>query len=291
MAKNNLTIRKGKCMNFGNCNKANTKEIIEVNIGEDFICPECEGPLIDILGKKPFPVWIIIVIAIILVLCGGVYFGYPFVKGLFDKKKPIEEEHIVPVEDITLDITSLSFVNIGASMRLAATVHPINVADKNKKVIWQSIDTSIATVDENGIVTSMASGSTLISAYTGNGLSATCYVEVANVSASNAPKPATQQPVNQTSRIIEKTYSFGKYKGDAVNGYPEGDGTMTYNRRVQIAKHDTNASPRFAESGDYFIGSWGNGDIVSGILYDKNGNIKERIIAPKRFNQYDISKD
>jgi hypothetical protein len=66
---------------------------------------------------------------------------------------------------------------------------------------------------------------------------------------------------------------------------------MTYTRRVQIAKHDTQNPPHYAEAGDKFVGSWGNGDIVSGTLYGKDGAIKEKIFAPKRFNHYDISKD
>lgn len=88
-----------------------------------------------------------------------------------------------------------------------------------------------------------------------------------------------------------KIYSFGSYRGDLKNGIPEGDGTMTYTRRVQIAKHDTQNPAHYAEAGDYFVGSWGNGDIVSGALYNKDGVIKERILAPKRFNEYDLSKD
>jgi len=99
------------------------------------------------------------------------------------------------------------------------------------------------------------------------------------------------QPIKQTSKVIEKTYSFGIYKGGAINGYPEGDGKMTYSRQVQIAKHDTKSPPHFAESGDYFVGSWGNGDIISGTLYNRNGNVKEKILAPKRFNLYNISND
>ena len=45
MAKNSLN-KKGRCMNIGNCNKANTKEVIEVGLGEDFVCPECGGQLV-----------------------------------------------------------------------------------------------------------------------------------------------------------------------------------------------------------------------------------------------------
>ena len=79
------------------------------------------------------------------------------------------------------------------------------------------------------------------------------------------------------------------------DGIPEGDGKLTYTRRVQIAKHDKdkNLKPivRFAEAGDYFEGSWGNGDIVSATLYDSNQNIKEKIFTSKRPAPYDISND
>lgn len=96
---------------------------------------------------------------------------------------------------------------------------------------------------------------------------------------------------NNSSKTITKNYPFGIYKGNALNGYPEGNGKMTYNRQVQIAKQDTKLPPHIATSGDYFIGSWGNGDIISGTLYDRNGNVKEKILAPKRFSLHDISND
>ena len=37
------TKRAGKCINFGNCTKADNKEIIELEITEDFLCPECNS--------------------------------------------------------------------------------------------------------------------------------------------------------------------------------------------------------------------------------------------------------
>ena len=76
-----------------------------------------------------------------------------------------------------------------------------------------------------------------------------------------------------TKASVTKVYSFGKYVGSLKNGIPEGDGKMTYNRRVQIAKHDTQNPAHYAEQGDYFDGSWGNGDIVSGYLYHSDGRI------------------
>jgi hypothetical protein len=92
-----------------------------------------------------------------------------------------------------------------------------------------------------------------------------------------------------------KTYSFGSYKGSLKNGIPEGDGTMTYTRHVQIAKHDKDKKletvVRFAEAGDYFVGSWGNGDIVSGTLYNSSGIVKEKIVTSKRPEPYNIAND
>lgn len=88
-----------------------------------------------------------------------------------------------------------------------------------------------------------------------------------------------------------KQYSFGKYVGELKNGIPEGNGKFYYTHRVQIAKHDTDNPAHYAEAGDWFDGTWGNGDIVSGALYSKDGKIKEKIFAPKRFNPYDLNSD
>lgn len=96
-------------------------------------------------------------------------------------------------------------------------------------------------------------------------------------------------PEDPTKGTIK--YSIGKYVGDLKNGIPEGDGKFYYTCRVQIAKHDTDNPPHYAEAGDWFDGTWGNGDIVSGALFSKDGKIKEKIFAPKRFNPYDLHKE
>ncbi|MBD5264624.1 MAG: hypothetical protein HDS48_03715 [Bacteroides sp.] len=46
-------IRKGICKNYGECDKASSKEIIDVGQGEPFECPECHQPLteVDANGK------------------------------------------------------------------------------------------------------------------------------------------------------------------------------------------------------------------------------------------------
>jgi len=83
-----------------------------------------------------------------------------------------------PPDSISLNKTFLELENTGASEQVIATILPADIPTKNKKVTWQSNDTTVAIVDENGVVTAVASGSTLISAFTVNGLPATCSVEV-----------------------------------------------------------------------------------------------------------------
>lgn len=41
-------VRKGVCRNYGNCDKANTQEIIEIENGKPFECPECGEPLVAV---------------------------------------------------------------------------------------------------------------------------------------------------------------------------------------------------------------------------------------------------
>jgi len=154
-----------------------------------------------------------------------------------------------------------------------------NFSFRNPKIAVDSLSEQIGHVDTT--ITTQVEDSATIAPPT---------QESEKTTSGNSSKTNTQT-VNQTSKIITKTYSFGTYKGSAVNGYPEGNGKMIYYRQVQIAKQDTKSPPHFASNGDYFVGSWGNGDIISGILYDKNGNVKEKILAPKRFNLHDISND
>ena len=80
---------------------------------------------------------------------------------------------------ISLDKTSLAFSTLNNTQKLTANIAPDNVA--NRRVAWSSSNTSVATVDENGIVTPKANGRAIITATTtdGTNLSATCAVTVA----------------------------------------------------------------------------------------------------------------
>lgn len=64
-----------------------------------------------------------------------------------------------PVESINLDNTNIRLIS-GKTMKLNARVLPENAT--NKKLIWSSENTNIATVNENGEVTAVSEGETVV---------------------------------------------------------------------------------------------------------------------------------
>ncbi len=82
----------------------------------------------------------------------------------------------VPVSGVSLDLTELT-LNIGESKKLTATVKPDNATDK--AVVLTSADPAVAAVDENGKVTALSAGTTVVTAKAG-GVSAACTVTVAH---------------------------------------------------------------------------------------------------------------
>ncbi len=75
---------------------------------------------------------------------------------------------------ISLNVTSYKITNVSQTLALVASIKPDDL--ENKKVEWKSSNTGIATVDENGKVTPVGSGSCKITATTtdGTNLSASC---------------------------------------------------------------------------------------------------------------------
>ena len=102
---------------------------------------------------------------------------------------------VIAVESISLNAYSLSLTE-GQSLTLTATVLPNNAT--NKTVSWSSSNSSVASVENNGLVRAIAEGSATITASAG-GKSATCSVTVAkNII------PVTEVKLNKSSlELIE----------------------------------------------------------------------------------------
>ncbi|NBL00388.1 MAG: hypothetical protein EOM50_20775, partial [Erysipelotrichia bacterium] len=138
------------------------------------------------------------------------------------KVKGQNEQHTVSMIDskyantnwlatgISLDKTSAS-LNVGQSIDLTATIAPANVTDK--KVVWQTSNNKVVSVDENGKVSAVAPGSATITASV-NGLKATCVVTVYKVEKPDVPVIDPTKPVEDVTvgvkdevskEVVEKT--------------------------------------------------------------------------------------
>ena len=244
---------------------------------------ECEVVVKKKINWKVF----VIIGALILVIAGIVFFiskysneKQPASNGIIthnieDDKKTISGEErktetttIIPTS-VSLTPSSLSLV-VGKNSLLTVTVLPIDAT--NKAVTLNNSNPSVVNINDQGLVTAVSEGVATITVTTVDGnKSSKCIVTV-------APTPPTT--IN---------YSFGRYEGSVENGIPDGQGTMYYSCRVQIAKHGHETY--YAEKGYIFVGTWGNGDIVNGKLNDSNNNQKESILAGKRPNPYNLKDD
>ena len=95
-----MADRTGKCINFGLCSKADTREIIPIAGGGDFSCPECGKPLTEASGgaagpgakKPPSPVKMVAAGALGMLLIAGI--AYKFLEPGKDDKKVDNSQNI-----------------------------------------------------------------------------------------------------------------------------------------------------------------------------------------------------
>ena len=89
-------------------------------------------------------------------------------------------EDTIKVTGVTLDKSEMTLFTDGVTGELTATVSPSNAT--NKDVTWKSSNPSVATVDENGVVTPVSAGTATITVTTVDGeFTASCTVTVEDV--------------------------------------------------------------------------------------------------------------
>ena len=209
---------------------------------------------------------------IILIFVIAAFIG----SNLFAKSKFTDiVENITVTGSKSIDSISLNYsaitLRVEQNVRLILSVFPEDI--DNNDAQWTSSNETVAIIS-NGSLSALKEGTAVI-IVTIAGKSAKCNVTVV----SNIV----------TSEEGTITYPFGKYEGSLVNGIPEGQGTMYYTCRIQIAKHGRSAL--FAEKGDTFEGTWFNGDIVNGNLYDSNKKMKTAIIPGRTPNPRNLLDD
>lgn len=114
-----------------------------------------------------------------------------------EKPTPEPTPVVVKADKITLDKGELDLWAVNQTESIKATVTPENAEDKD--VVWESLDTSVVTVDQKGNVTAVANGTTFVkcSLKSNPKVFASCE---ATVLIYEPPKPAT---IKATSITVE----------------------------------------------------------------------------------------
>ena len=121
----------------------------------------------------------------------------------------------VKVTGVTLNKTSATLEE-GKTLTLTATVKPTDAT--NKKVVWTSSNTAVATVDANGKVTAKSKGEATITVTTEDGnYKATCVITVKEKPASYAIQFKAEKQEG-TGAIFQYSYSITK-NGSAFSDY------------------------------------------------------------------------
>lgn len=110
-------------------------------------------------------------------------------------------QKIVQADRITLDKSELALKPKGTA-RLTATVSPSDAT--NKTVSWSSSNTSVATVNDSGLVKAIKNGTATITAKTANGLTAQCVVTVSTPVSSFSVSPAKSKTINIDGKFTFK---------------------------------------------------------------------------------------
>ncbi len=133
-----------------------------------------------------------------------------------EKKK----EEGIKVSKIILNKTQ-EILQVNETLKLIATVSPENAL--NKELIWNSTDSSVASVDANGLITAKKAGTAVITVVStdGSGVSASCQVTVERKSEEQPNPPVDDSSFAYRKAIAKSTVQFANdnlyYTGAPIN--------------------------------------------------------------------------
>ena len=89
-------------------------------------------------------------------------------------------------------------------------------------------------------------------------------------------KKSTKTTATPSSTSGTVRLGYGSYTGAMKSGKPHGQGRLTYSTSHQISRKD--AKQRVAEAGDYIIGEFYDGELVQGIWYGADNQVKGSVM-------------
>ena len=121
--------------------------------------------------------------------------------------KPTATPAPVKVSNVTVNPATVKLTSKGQNTQLSVSVLPSNA--ENKSIVWSTSNASVATVDNNGVITAVANGNATITAAAldGSGKYAECNVTV--------------EIPNENNQIIELAGSEGKKIGITKSSFSE----------------------------------------------------------------------
>lgn len=155
---------------------------------------------------------------------------------------------ITEVESLSVSPTSLTLYSNTTpnTATLTATVEPEGAAT----VSWSSGNTSIATVDSNGIVTAVGNGTTTITATAGE-KSATCTVTVTTYTPPTPSKPTYKPEITESENGSVSTSPTRPEEGDKVTITAEPDEGYKVDTVTVVDKDGDRVTVTNAGSGQY----------------------------------------
>ncbi len=147
------------------------------------------------------------------------------------------EDVSVPIQSISLNNSAMVLLtDYGYNTKqLSVTFNPEDTTD-DKTVTWSSSNPAVATVDQNGKVTAVATGSAKITATTANGITASCNVAVNMVTITNseaAKKKPDTNPMPEFSKDGIVKVSFNS-NGNICGNYLDSGGWFFYGNGATV---------------------------------------------------------
>lgn len=126
---------------------------------------------------------------------GALAVGYYKNGSVYESAKSEYNDIVNPVTIITLNQSEVTLIE-GKTVELKASVSPQTA---NQTIVWNIEDATIASIDDNGVVTAIKEGTTTVSVNSKNGLSAKCVIHVVKEEAKENSETLDKNKAPETS--------------------------------------------------------------------------------------------